>query len=80
MLTHPAETSPGLGPTLGFPALVATPFPPDLAIKIDTEWGQLRGKAFTHKTRPVYEKWEKEIGLDLVKMAEKEVQQAVKKK
>ncbi len=37
-------------------------------------------KAFTNKTRPVFEKWEKEIGPDLVKMAEKEIQQTGKKR
>lgn len=39
-----------------------------------------QSKAFTQKTKPVTEKWEKEIGQDLVKLAEKEVQQAGKKK
>ncbi len=39
-----------------------------------------QSKAFINKTRAVYEKWEKEIGPDLVKMAEKEVLQAGKKK
>ncbi|MBI5603540.1 MAG: DctP family TRAP transporter solute-binding subunit [Deltaproteobacteria bacterium] len=39
-----------------------------------------QSKAFIKKTRPVYEKWEKEIGPDLVKLAEKEVQQAGRKK
>jgi TRAP-type transport system periplasmic protein len=39
-----------------------------------------QSKAFINKTRPVYEKWEKEIGPDLVKLAEKEVQQAGRRK
>jgi hypothetical protein len=39
-----------------------------------------QSKAFINKTRAVYEKWEKEIGPDLVKMAENEVLQAGKKK
>lgn len=39
-----------------------------------------QSRAFIQKTKPVYEKWEKEIGPDLVKLAEKEVQQAGKKK
>jgi TRAP-type transport system periplasmic protein len=37
-------------------------------------------KSFIHKTRPVYEKWEKDIGSDLVRTAEREIQQAGKKK
>jgi len=39
-----------------------------------------QSQAFVTKTRPVYDKWEKEIGSDLVKLAEKEVQQAGKRK
>jgi tripartite ATP-independent transporter DctP family solute receptor len=39
-----------------------------------------QSKAFITKTKPVYEKWEKEIGPDLVRQAEKEIQQAGKKK
>ena len=39
-----------------------------------------QSQAFVTKTKPVYDKWEKEIGSDLVKMAEKEVQQAGKRK
>lgn len=39
-----------------------------------------QSKAFMTKTKPVYEHWEKEIGVELVKMAEKEIQQAGKKK
>ena len=39
-----------------------------------------QSRAFIAKTKPVYEKWEKEIGVDLVRLAEKEIHQAGKKK
>lgn len=39
-----------------------------------------QSRAFITRTKPVYEQWEKEIGLELVKMAEKEIQQAEKKR
>jgi TRAP-type transport system periplasmic protein len=37
-------------------------------------------KAFVNKTRPVFDKWEKDIGPELVKTAEKEIKQTLKKK
>lgn len=35
-------------------------------------------KAFKDKTKPVYDKWSKEIGLELLNMAEKDIQKAAK--